>query len=144
KSDFNNSIEDIPANVTVINSDDIAASGARSLDTLLRARAGIQISDSNSGPVFAIRGFTGGQAANNTFILVDGRRLNKQDLSAPQVSSILISQIERVEVLSGSAAVLYGDQAVGGVINIITKGGHQDGGNVSVSVGSFDSIAGSV
>ncbi|WP_234912886.1 TonB-dependent receptor plug domain-containing protein, partial [Vibrio anguillarum] len=56
----------------------------------------------------------------------------------------MISQIERVEVLSGSAAVLYGDQAVGGVINIITKGGHQDGGNVSVSVGSFDSIAGSV
>lgn len=144
KSDFNNSIEDIPANVTVITSDDIAASGAKSLDTLLRARAGILISDTNSGPAFAIRGFTGGQAANNTLILVDGRRLNKQDLSAPQVSSILVSQIERVEVLSGSAGVLYGDQAVGGVINIITKGGNQDGGNVSVSVGSFDSVAGSV
>ncbi|NRF32936.1 TonB-dependent receptor [Vibrio coralliilyticus] len=144
RSDFNNSIEDIPANVTIISSEDIAASGAKSLDTLLRARAGIQISDTNSGPAFAIRGFTGGQAANNTLILVDGRRLNKQDLSAPQVSSILISQIERIEVLSGSAGVLYGDQAVGGVINIITKGASEDGGSVSVSAGNFDSYAGSV
>lgn len=144
RSDFNNSIDDIPANVTVITSDDIAASGAKSLDTLLRARAGIQVSDTNSGPSFSLRGFTGGQAANNTLILVDGRRLNKQDLSAPQVSSILISQIERVEILSGSAGVLYGDQAVGGVINIITKGASQDGGNLSVSAGSFDSFAGNV
>lgn len=144
KSDFNNSIEDIPANVTVITSDDIAASGAKSLDTLLRARAGIQISDTNSGPAFAMRGFSGGQASSNTLILVDGRRLNKQDLSSPQISSILISQIERVEVLSGSAGVLYGDQAVGGVINIITKGGSQEGGSASVAVGSFDSVAGSV
>ncbi|WP_052880523.1 TonB-dependent receptor family protein [Vibrio coralliirubri] len=144
RSDFNNSIDDIPANVTVITSDEIAASGAKSLDTLLRARAGIQVSDTNSGPSFSLRGFTGGQAANNTLILVDGRRLNKQDLSAPQVSSILISQIERVEILSGSAGVLYGDQAVGGVINIITKGASEDGGNLSVSAGSFDSFAGNV
>ena len=92
---------------------------------MLRARAGIQVSDtSGGGPSFSLRGFTGGQAANNTLILVDGvRRLNKQGgVSFNQVSSILISQIERVEILSGSAGVLYGDQAVGGVINIITKG----------------------
>ncbi len=144
KSDFNNSIEDIPANVTVITSDDIAASGAKSLDTLLRARAGIQISDTNSGAAFAIRGFSGEEASSNTLILVDGRRLNRQDITAPQISSILVSQIERVEILSGSAGVLYGDQAVGGVINIITKSTKKDGGNISVSVGSFDSVAGSV
>lgn len=144
KSTFNNSIEDIPANVTVITSEDIAVSGAKNLASLLRARAGIQVSDTNSGPVFSLRGFTGAQGAHNTLILVDGRRLNKQDLSSPQLSSLLISQIERVEVLSGSAGVLYGDQAVGGVINIITKSGHQDGGNASLSLGSFDSVAGSV
>ncbi|MEZ9232049.1 TonB-dependent receptor [Vibrio amylolyticus] len=144
RSDFNNSIDDLPSNVTVITSKDIAASGAKSLDTLLRSRAGIQISDTNSGPAFSLRGFSGGQAANNTLILVDGRRLNKQDLSAPQVSSILISQIDRVEILSGSAGVLYGDQAVGGVINIITKGGSEDGGNLSASAGSFNSFSGNV
>ncbi|WP_341666011.1 TonB-dependent receptor [Vibrio sp.] len=144
KSDFNNSIEDIPSNVTVIDSNDIAASGAKSLDTLLRARAGIQISDTNSGPSFAMRGFSGGQASSNTLILVDGRRLNKLDISTQQISSNQVSQIERIEILSGSAGVLYGDQAVGGVINIITKESKEDEGNLSLSMGSFDSLAGAV
>lgn len=144
RSDFNNSIEDIPANVSVITAEDIAASGAKNLESLLRARAGIQVSDTNSGPSFSLRGFSGAQASHNTLILLDGRRLNKQDLSSPQLSSILISQVERVEILSGSAGVLYGDQAVGGVINIITKSSAEDGANISVSVGSFDSLAGSV
>lgn len=144
KSDFNNSIEDIPSNVTIIDSNDIAASGAKSLDTLLRARAGIQISDTNSGPSFAMRGFSGGQASSNTLILVDGRRLNKLDISTQQISSIQVSQIERIEILSGSAGVLYGDQAVGGVINIITKESKEDEGNLSLSMGSFDSLAGAV
>ncbi|MBL4829119.1 MAG: TonB-dependent receptor [Aliivibrio sp.] len=144
RSDYANSIENIAANVTVIGQDEIQSSGAKSLDTLLRSRAGIQVSDTNSGPVFSMRGFSGGQAAHNTLILVDGRKLNKQDLSAPQLSSILLSQVERIEILSGSAGVLYGDQAVGGVINIITKSGTEDGGEISLSAGSFDSRAGSV
>ncbi|MCZ8487691.1 Plug domain-containing protein [Vibrio lentus] len=71
----------------------------KSLDTLLRARAGIKFLDTNSGPSFSLRGFTGGKLLTIQLIH-DGRRLNKQDLSAPQVSSILISQIERVEILS--------------------------------------------
>ncbi|WP_428773650.1 TonB-dependent receptor [Vibrio sp.] len=143
RSEFNNSIENIPANVVVLTSDEIAASGATDLSGLLRGRAGIQISDTNSGPVFAMRGFSGGQAGHNTLILLDGRRLNKQDLSSPQLSSILISQIERVEILSGSAGVLYGDQAVGGVINIITKSGQGERGHVSIGAGNYDSFAGS-
>ena len=144
KSENVNSISDIPANVVVIDQEDIQASGATTLTSLLRSRAGIQVSDTNSGPVFSLRGFTGDQAAHNTLILVDGRKLNKPDLSAPQLSSILISQIERVEVLSGSAGVLYGDQAVGGVINIITKKDTEPHGEVSGSVGSNKSYSGSV
>ncbi|PWI31839.1 TonB-dependent receptor [Vibrio albus] len=144
KSENVNSISDIPANIVVIDQDEIKASGATSLSSLLRSRAGIQVSDTNSGPVFSLRGFTGEQAAHNTLILVDGRKLNKPDLSAPQLSSILISQIETVEILSGSAGVLYGDQAVGGVINIITKRSTKPHGEVTASVGSYDSYAGSV
>lgn len=144
RSDFNNSIDDIPANVTVIDANDIVASGATTLESLLRGRAGIQVSDTNSGPVFSIRGFNGSQGAHNTLILVDGRRLNRQDLSAPQLSSILLSQVERIEVLSGSAGVLYGDQAVGGVINIITKGAMGNNGELTLGLGSFDSLAGSI
>ncbi|MEI8632283.1 TonB-dependent receptor plug domain-containing protein [Vibrio sp. PP-XX7] len=57
RSDVNNSIDSMPANVSVITSDDIARSGARTLETLLRSRAGIQVSDTNNGPVFSLRGF---------------------------------------------------------------------------------------
>ncbi|WP_299019986.1 TonB-dependent receptor [uncultured Photobacterium sp.] len=133
-----NSIEDIPANVTVIDQDEIQATGASDLASLLRGRAGIQLSDTNSGPVFSLRGFAGEQAAHNTLILIDGRRLNKADLSAPRLNAIALSQIERVEILSGSAGVLYGDQAVGGVINIITKAPQKPGGSIGATVGSFD------
>ncbi len=144
KSENVNSISDIPANIVVIDQEEIKVSGTTTLSSLLRSRAGIQVSDSNSGPVFSLRGFTGEQAAHNTLILVDGRKLNKPDLSAPQLSSILVSQIEKIEILSGSAGVLYGDQAVGGVINIITKRSTEPHGEVSGSVGSYDSFSGSL
>ncbi len=133
-----NSIEDIPANVTVISQSEIKESGAQDLTALLRGRAGIQVSDTNSGPVFSLRGFSGGQAASNTLILVDGRKLNRNDLSSPNLNALALSQVERVEVLSGSAGVLYGDQAVGGVINIITKSPDSTGGSLGATGGSFD------
>ncbi|MGY2574093.1 TonB-dependent receptor [Vibrio sp. C8] len=144
KSDNVNSISDIPANIFVIDQDDIKRSGASSLTSLLRGRAGIQVSDTNSGASLSMRGFSGSQAMHTTLVLVDGRKLNKPDQSAPQLSSILLSQIERIEILSGSAGVLYGDQAVGGVINIITKKDVESHGEVSGSVGNNDSYAGSV
>ena len=130
---------DIPSNIKVIDSSDIAASGATNLEDVLRGQSGIQVSDSNSGAVFSIRGFNGGQAANNTLILIDGRRLNNIDIAAPAISAIPLNRIERIEVLSGSAGVLYGDQAVGGVINIITKSPTDAGGSIYLSGGSFDS-----
>ncbi|MEI8632284.1 TonB-dependent receptor plug domain-containing protein [Vibrio sp. PP-XX7] len=70
--------------------------------------------------------------------------MNKQDLSAPQLSAILVDQIERIEILSGSAGVLYGNNAVGGVINIITKQRKIGTGQVSASAGGFNSLAGSL
>ncbi len=132
----------IAANVNVIDSTDIKTSGAKSLTDLLRGHSGIQISDSNSGPVIAMRGFSATQAANNTLIMVDGRRLNNIDISAPSISAIPLNQIERIEILNGSAGVLYGDQAVGGVINIITKAPDSTGGNVQLSGGSFNTYEG--
>ncbi|GGP53972.1 TonB-dependent receptor [Shewanella saliphila] len=128
----------IAANVDVIDAADIEMSGATNLTDLLRGQSGIQVSDNNSGAVFSMRGFSSSQAVNNTLILVDGRRLNNIDISAPSVESIPLNLIERVEILSGSAGVLYGDQAVGGVINIITKAPTQTSGGIQVSGGSFD------
>ncbi|MFT6256061.1 MULTISPECIES: TonB-dependent receptor [unclassified Shewanella] len=128
----------IAANVNVIDAADIQMSGATNLTDLLRGQSGIQVSDNNSGSVFSMRGFSASQAANNTLILVDGRRLNNIDIAAPSIESIPINLVERIEILSGSAGVLYGDQAVGGVINIITKAPTETGGGLQVSGGSFD------
>lgn len=133
---------DIAANVTVIDAAEIEQSGVTSLTELLRGRSGIQVSDSNTGPTLAMRGFSGTQAANNTLILLDGRRLNNMDIAAASLSAIPLNQIERVEILSGSAGVLYGDQAVGGVINIITKAPQASGGNVTLAAGSFHKAEG--
>ena len=128
----------IAANVNVIDSADIQMSGATNLTDLLRGQSGIQVSDNNSGSVFAMRGFSASQAANNTLILIDGRRLNNIDIAAPSIESIPLNQVERVEILSGSAGVLYGDQAVGGVINIITKAPTDTSAGIQLSGGSFD------
>ncbi|MCL1142421.1 TonB-dependent receptor [Shewanella gaetbuli] len=128
----------IASNVNVIDAADIQMSGATDLTELLRSQAGIQVSDNNSGSVFAMRGFSASQAANNTLILIDGRRLNNTDISAPNINAVPLNQIERVEVLYGSAGVLYGDQAVGGVINIITKAPAGTGGGLALTAGSFD------
>jgi iron complex outermembrane receptor protein len=112
-----------PTGITVITDEQIKKSGASNLSDLLRGYGGVQISDlfgDGSRPNVSLRGF-GGNAQNNALILVDGRRLNNNDLGTLDLNSVVMSDIERIEIVQGSAATLYGDQAVGGVINIITR-----------------------
>ena len=132
----------IAANVNVIDAAAIEMSGATSVTEVLRGQSGIQISDNNIGTSFAMRGFSASTAVNNTLILLDGRRLNNIDIAAPSLNAIPLNQVERIEILSGSAGVLYGDQAVGGVINIVTKSPENTGGSVQLSGGSFDTYEG--
>ncbi len=129
-----------PANITVIDRAEIDAGGATNLADLLRGHAGIQISDlfgDGSLPTVSMRGF-GGNAQANTLILVDGRRLNNADLGNPDLNSIPLEDIERVEIVEGSAGTLYGDQAVGGVINIITRRPQRLRAQAGVQAGSYD------
>src|SRR5205823_4545092 len=70
-----------------------------------------------------LRGF-GAFATSNTLVLINGRRLNDIDNSGVDLSTIPRDSIERIEITRGnSGAVLYGDNAVGGVINIVLKNG---------------------
>ena len=112
-----------PASITVISRNQIENSGARHIVDVLQGRGGIQIIDSfgdGSRSSVGMRGF--GESANaNTLVLIDGRRLNNLDISSPDLNSIALEDVERIEILQGSAGVLFGDQAVGGVINIITR-----------------------
>jgi len=132
-----------PASISVISSDDIEKSGARNVAELLRGRGGIQVSDkygdNSTGSIFDMRGF-GDAAVSNTLIMVDGRRLNNSsDIGAPDVSTIALKDIERIEIIQGSAGTLFGNQAVGGVINIITRRPQEFHADVGLEIGSYGS-----
>ena len=110
--------------VTIITAGDIRDSTARSLPELLGREAGVLTRSlyGNNGTRASvdIRGF-GASSTQNTLILLDGRRLNDVDLSAVDYSAIPLQSIERIEIIRNGGSVLYGDGAVGGTINIITR-----------------------
>jgi iron complex outermembrane receptor protein len=113
------------ASVTVITAEQLRASPQRTIPEILALEAGIQTRDlfgSTAGArqTIDMRGF-GATGVQNTLILLDGRRLNDIDNGPVDWASIPQESIERIEVIRGNAgAVLYGNGAVGGVINIIT------------------------
>lgn len=116
-------VNNTASSILVIDREQIDAAGATNLADVLRGQGGVQISDlfgDGSRPTVSLRGF-GGNAQNNALIMVDGRRLNNNDLGTPDLNSVSLDDVERIEIVQGSAATLYGDQAVGGVINIITR-----------------------
>ena len=113
---------DAPVGMTIITAGQIAQDTARSLPELLVHLGGLYGRDNSGDPNLQLdlRGFgiTGDQ---NTLVLLDGVRLNENDLSTTKLSAIPLQSIARIEILRGSGAVLYGGGATGGVINIITR-----------------------
>jgi iron complex outermembrane receptor protein len=138
---------DKPVNVTVITAEDIRQSPAKTVPDLLSEQAGIFVHDffGNNAATTTVdlRGF-GITGAQNTLILLDGRRIVDADLSGVQWSGVPLAAIERIEVVRGSGAVLYGDGAVTGVINIITRSPADIGNFASAQVlaGSYDTRQG--
>jgi iron complex outermembrane recepter protein len=134
---------DKPVSITTITSDDIRRSPARTVPELLSYQAGIGGRDlfgNNAAQATVdMRGF-GATAAQNTLVLLDGRKMNDIDLSGVQWSALPLDSIDRIEIIRGSGAVQYGDGAVGGVINIITRKPGKDGARATVAggVGSLD------
>ncbi|CAD5376309.1 TonB-dependent receptor [Pseudomonas sp. OF001] len=129
-----------PASVRVIKRAEIERSGAHNLIDVLRGQAGVQLRDiigDGSRATPSLRGF-GENAVNNTLILVDGRRLNQPAMAGADLNSVPLANIERIEILRGAGTVLYGDQAVGGVINIVTRTPRRNEAYVETSRGSHD------
>jgi iron complex outermembrane receptor protein len=124
--------------VTVISAADIENSTARTLPELLGREAGIltrSLYGNNAArATIDIRGF-GAASTQNTLILLDGRRLNDIDLSAVDYGAIPLKSIERIEILRNGGSVLYGDGAVGGTINIITRQPDTSGSSASIEAG---------
>jgi len=131
-----------PASITVITRDQIDDSGATHIVQVLRGQGGLQINDlygDGSRAAVDMRGF-GDAASSNTLILIDGRRLNNPDIGSPDLNAIALDDVERIEIVQGSAGVLFGDQAVGGVINIITRKSGALRHSVKLSAGSYNRV----
>ncbi len=129
---------------TVITAEEIERSPAQNLPEILSREPGIQVQTLFGGVNGArstvdMRGF-GAAAPSNSVVLINGRRINDLDIPSVDLASIPRESIERIEITrGGSGVVLYGDGAVGGVINIITKTGVglKPGGRIEGAFGSF-------
>ena len=129
-----------PSSITILTAEDIEQSGAQHIVELLNTQASIQLSDlygNGSRATISMRGFAD-NAKSNTLIMVDGRRLNNADLAAPDLSGISLKDVKQIEIIQGSAGTLYGDQAVGGVINIITKTPEKYSASAELEFGSYN------
>jgi len=126
---------------THITRKEIAESPVVNLSELLRQEQSIvritNNSTNTSQPVLSIRGF-GDNAVANTLILVDGFPLTNPSLLPPNFNSIALSDIERVDILQGSEGSLWGGQAVGGVVNIITRHPEKQIIELTAGLGSFN------
>lgn len=135
-------IRKTPANVTVITAEEIEKSGATTLVEVLENIEGVQFrsySGNSSQALLDLRGFGGDNPFGKTLILLDGRRLNRPDMSPASWMQVPINNIERIEIIRGASSVLYGDAAIGGVINIITKRGKGAlQANVALTAGSYN------
>lgn len=127
--------------VTVITREDIELSLASDLGELLRFQAGIDLGR-NGGPGQATSIFLRGTDSNHTLVLLDGVRINPGTLGGAAIQHIAPEVIERVEIVSGARSALFGTDAIGGVINIITRRAEDAYFESSVGGGSFDTLSG--
>ena len=118
-------VREASKSTTVIGPEAIAASNAQTIPDLLRTEADIDIRDyTGTGKTVNVdMGGFGETGPSNMLVLIDGRRVNAIDITNTDWSQISLSQIERIEIVRGASSVLYGDNASGGVVNIITKKG---------------------
>lgn len=115
--------EKVPASVTVISEKEIRQSSAKTVQDILKEKQGIVARDlygTGTKSTIDMRGFGRGL---NTLVMIDGRRVNEIDLSGVDWNLIPLDNVERIEIVRGGGGVLYGDNAMAGAINIITKRG---------------------
>jgi len=129
------------ANVSVITAEEINNSGATTIVDVLNKLESIQFrsySGNASQAYVDVRGIGGDNPFGKTLVMLDGRRLNRTDMASIDWMEIPLNTIEKIEIVRGPNNVLYGDAAIGGVINIITKKGQGEPKfNVSVLEGSY-------
>lgn len=127
-------VEDVQASVEVLNRERLDRYGDSNVSQALKQAVGVASSNSGSSGSLSIRGFN----TNHTLLLIDGfRRTNNYGGSNP--SQIGYFDIERIEVIRGPLSSLYGSEALGGVVNVITRHpGVSPGVSLSINSGGSE------
>lgn len=131
-------LSDATVPVTVISREDIELSMATDLSELLRFEAGIDVGR-NGGPGQTTSLFLRGTESNHTLVLIDGVRMNPGTIGGAAIQNIAPQVIERIEIVKGARSALFGTDAIGGVINIITRKADESYLEGGVGAGSFAS-----
>jgi vitamin B12 transporter len=107
---------------------------------LIASLPGIEIARTG-GPGQPATIFIRGTESNHTAMLIDGVRINPGTIGGAAIQNILPESIERIEIVKGARSTLYGTDAIGGVINVITRAGAARGGNAFASAGRYGTSA---
>jgi vitamin B12 transporter len=114
--------KNVIADITIISEEEIKLAGSSSLPELLQRQPGIEISN-NGGQGKVSTLFLRGASSTHSVILLDGIRIDSATAGLTAIENIPLSQIEKIEIVRGPASSLYGQDAIGGVIQIFTKKG---------------------
>ncbi len=136
---------ELPVGAVILDRHTLNSLPASDLSEVLDTVGGLQASQlygiNGSGASLDLLGF-GATGNQNTLILLNGRRLSGIDLGSPNLTGIPLAAIERIEILPGAGAALYGNGATGGTINIVTRQRYEQSAGLEVSGGSYNALGG--
>ena len=143
---FGESVSQALPQTEIISSTQIHSSGLNNVGMILEKLGNIYMTQDlgvnmNASP--DIRGY-GATSSNNVVILIDGIKISQNEQLPARIWNVPVEAIDHIEIVRGSATVLYGEGATSGVINIITNKQKENFGNVSVGVGSYGTVTSDV
>lgn len=143
-SRISQSVDSTLASVQVIDREVLEAHQGQDLGDVLRATvSGVEVIRTGGlGQQTSI--FTRGTNSNHTLVLIDGVRINSATSAQANIQNLSLSDVERIEVVKGPMSVLYGSDAIGGVINIITRNPAKTQTTLTTNVGNQKLVSGSI
>lgn len=115
-------LTDVVSDVSVIGREAIERSGASTVADVLSRMSGVQLTR-NGGAAAVTSLYMRGAETRHTLLMIDGVRVDSQSTGGPAWHTVPLEQVDRIEVLRGPAAAIYGSDAMGGVVQIFTRQG---------------------
>lgn len=130
-------LDEVIVPVVLIERAEVERSVANDAAELLRFHAGFDLSRTG-GPGQPTGLFLRGAESNHTLVLVDGVRINPGTIGFAPLQNLSTDMIERIEVVKGPRSSLWGSDAIGGVVNVVTRRGSRDGWSTELGYGAYD------